>query len=277
MICKLCPKHWIKAMEMLRNNMIMSDNCFLRSELLSSHGTIGVFSLRHGGISAPPFDSLNLGSGLGDDEGNVTHNLDTLVSTASLPRTPHRAMQVHGADVLVCRGQGRPHRDRADILIGVDGATVAVRVADCVPVLLADPEAGVVAAAHAGWRGTVAQVTMHAVKAMQQHGAKPERMLACIGPCIGPCCFEIDAETANDLSQCCDGAHRFIHHVGSKMHTNLAGINAWQLRHAGITQMHIERIPVCTCCDKQRFYSWRRDSKQAGRHLAVVALPTQHK
>jgi len=182
-------------------------------------------------------------------------------------------MQVHGVDILVCQGQGKTHRDRSDILIGVDGAAVAVRVADCVPVLLADPEAGVIAAVHAGWRGTITQAAIHAVKAMQQHGAKPEHILACIGPSIGPCCFEVDATTANDLSQCCDGAHRFIHRVGNKVHANLAGINARQLKYAGITQAHIEPMPACTCCDEQRFYSWRRDGKQAGRHLAVVALP----
>ncbi|MDQ6958622.1 MAG: peptidoglycan editing factor PgeF [Mariprofundaceae bacterium] len=253
--------------------MSMSDDCFLRSELLSSHGAIGIFSSRHGGISPPPFDSLNLGSGLGDDEGNVAHNLNILTSAASLPRTPHRAIQVHGAGVLVCRNSGDQHQDQADILIGVDGAAIAVRVADCVPVLLADPEAGVIAAVHAGWRGTVAQATIHAVKAMVRHGAKPEQIFACIGPCIGPCCFEIDTNTANNLSRCCDGAHRFIHHVDNETYADLAGINARQLRCAGITQAHIERISECTCCDEQRFYSWRRDGKMAGRHLAVVALP----
>jgi len=255
-------------MEGRLNNML----CFLRSELLSSHGAIGIFSLRQGGISPPPFASLNLGSGLGDDEENVTYNLNTLINAASLPRTPHRAMQVHDVDILVCRREGKVHPDRSDILIGVEGAAVAVRVADCVPVLLADPEAGVIAAVHAGWRGTIAQAAIHAVKAMRRHGVKSKRILACIGPCIGPCCFEIDATTANDLSRCCDDAHRFIHYTGNKAHANLAGINARQLRYAGITQAHIEPMSTCTCCDEQRFYSWRRDGRQAGRHLAVVAL-----
>jgi len=251
----------------------MQVNCFLRSELLSSHGVIGAFSLRHGGVSPPPFDSLNLGYDLNDPEENVTQNMDILVRAASLPCTPHRAMQVHGTNVLACQGQGSMHQDRADILIGIDGAAVAVRVADCVPVLLADPEAKVIAAIHAGWRGTIAQAVIHAVTAMQHHGSKAERMFASIGPCIGPCCFEIDATTANDLSQCCNDAHRFIHYTGNKAHADLAGINAQQLRCAGLPQTHIEQVSACTCCDAQRFYSWRRDGEQAGRHLAVVALP----
>jgi len=251
----------------------MSELGFLRSKLLSSHGVIGIFSLRHGGISPPPFDSLNLGYGLDDPEENVMQNVDILVRAASLPCSPHRAMQVHGTDVLTCRGQGSMHQDRADILLGTDGAAVAVRVADCVPVLLADPKARVVSAIHAGWRGTIAQAVMHAVTAMQRHGAKAEHMFASIGPCIGPCCFEIDTTTANGLSQCCNDANRFIHNVGHKAHADLAGINARQLRCAGLPQTHIEQLSACTCCDAQRFYSWRRDGEQAGRHLAVAALP----
>jgi len=250
----------------------MNDASFLRSELLASHGVVGLFSLRHGGISPHPFDSLNLGSGLGDDEENMARNLRILISEAPLPCMPHRAAQVHGTDVLVCRGQGKAHQDRADILIGMEGTPVSVRVADCAPVLLADPEAAIIAAVHAGWRGTAAQAVIHAVTAMQQHGAEPARIVACIGPCIGPCCFEIDARTANALSRCCNDTDRFIHHSGNTAHADLAALNVQQLRFTGIAQTHIEQIAACTCCDEKRFYSWRRDGKQAGRHLAVVAL-----
>jgi len=250
----------------------MLNNCFLRSALLASNGAAGIFSLRHGGVSPPPFDSLNLGSGLGDNEENVTRNMNTLIRDTGLPGIPHRAVQTHGTNVLVCRNAGKMHRNQADILIGIDGAAVAVRVADCVPVLLAEPGAGVVAAVHAGWRGTTGQAVTRAVAAIQQHGAKPEKILAFIGPCIKPCCFEIDSSTAKHLSQCCNDGHRFIHYSGNKAHANLAAINAQQLRDAGITPAHIEQVSACTCCNEKRFYSWRRDGKRAGRHLAIVAL-----
>ncbi len=258
----------------------MTDTCFLHSELLAAHGAAAIFSLRHGGVSPPPFDSLNLGFGLGDDEENTAYNIETLIQKAKLPGMPHRAKQVHSEDVLVCRGQGVvPHQEQADILIGMDGASVAVCVADCVPVLLAAPAAGITAAVHAGWRGTAAQVVTRAIAAMQQYGARPKQIFASIGPCIGPCCFEIKASMVNRLAQGCSDAHRFIHHannmarINDRAHADLAGINAQQLRYAGIPQAHIEHIPMCTCCDEKRFYSWRRDGKRAGRHLAVVALP----
>jgi len=251
----------------------MTKPCYLHSELLAAHGVTAIFSLRYGGVSPSPFDSLNLGSGLGDDEKNIARNMEILIRKAGLPGAPHRAKQVHGTEVLVCRGQGIMHQEQADILMGVHGAAVGVRVADCVPVLLADPETKILAAVHAGWRGTAAQAVIHAVRAMQQHGARPVRILASIGPCIGPCCFEIDAATANKLSRCCNDGHQFIHHTDSRAHADLAGINAQQLQYAGILQTHIEQIPACTYCNKKRFYSWRRDGKRAGRHLAVVAQP----
>ncbi len=251
----------------------MPDAGFLHSKLLASHGAIGIFSLRHGGMSHPPFDSLNPGSGLGDDEENITRNMDLLIRQAGLPGIPHRARQMHGTHVLVCHGKGSPHHRHADILIGMDGASVSVRVADCVPVLLADPAARMIAAIHAGWRGTAARIVIHAVAAMQRYGANPARILAFIGPSIGSCCFEIDTSTAKRLSQCCDGAHRFIHHSENTVHADLAGINTRQLNLAGVTQSHIEQVMACTCCDEKYFYSWRRDGKQSGRHLAVVALP----
>ena len=251
----------------------MPDACFLRSELLASHGAIGIFSLRHGGISPSPFDSLNFGYGLGDMERNIEHNLDILIRHAALFCLPHRAAQVHGTGTLTCRGKGKMHWEKADILIGSGQTAVAVQVADCVPVLLAAPEAELVAAVHAGWRGTVLQAAVQAVKAMHAHGAGAGQILACIGPCIGPCCFKVDTVTAEKLADCTDGAAAFIRHRQGKTYADLAEINKTQLLLAGIKSSHIERIAACTCCDGERFYSYRRDGKQSGRHLAVVALP----
>jgi len=251
----------------------MLKDCFLRSELFTAQDFTAIFSLRHGGISPPPFDSLNLGSGLGDTEENIAQNMDILMRTAKLSRIPHQAMQVHGTNILICRGSGYTHQQQADILIGVDGAAVAVRIADCVPILLADVDSSIVAAVHAGWRGTAAQAAIHAVKAMQQQGAKQERIMAYIGPCIGVCCFEIDAATADMLVQQSDDADQFIHDADAGIYADLAGLNVQQLQYAGVQQAHIEQMSACTYCDKSHFYSWRRDGKQAGRHLAIVAPP----
>ncbi len=244
----------------------------LASQLLARHGARAAFSLRTGGVSPPPFDSLNLGEDIGDDPAHVAENLRRFASAAGLDAPPHRARQTHGVRALVCTGTGCAHADEADILIGLDGAAVAVRTADCVPVLLADVEAGVVAAVHAGWRGTAAGAAGRAVSLMRDHGALPERMVASIGPAIGPCCFEIGADTARALARDDGETRRHVRHQGGRHFADLQALNALQLRQAGLDEGRIERIVACTCCDARRFFSWRRDGAGAGRHLAVVAL-----
>ena len=144
---------------------------FMRSELFHAHGINAVFSQRAGGVSSAPFDSLNLGLGLGDSDEHVRVNLAHLCSDAGFP-VPHRSVQTHGTNVLLCRGDGTQHTSEADILITSSPlSAVAVRTADCLPILLADRESGIAAAVHAGWRGTAQSVVQKAVDAMQQLGA----------------------------------------------------------------------------------------------------------
>jgi len=252
----------------------MAEADFIRSQLLTNHGITGVFSLRSGGVSSPPFDSLNFGADLGDSDSNITQNMHTLIESTSLPSTPHQAVQVHKTELLWCSGQGEMHQQQADILLTdlIDTA-VSVRVADCLPILLADPESGIVAAVHAGWRGTAAGVAKHAIQAMLEHGAKAQNMLAALGPCIGPCCFEIGSDTAKALSMSAADASDFITRT-SGMHADLLEINRFQLLEAGLDQSRIESNKACTACEPERFFSFRRDGKRTGRQLAVVAIPS---
>jgi len=250
----------------------MAEAGFIRSQLLARHGIIGVFSLRYGGVSPPPFDSQNFGTGLGDAEVNITRNLQGLIKAASLPATPHQAAQVHKTGLLWCSGQGEMHRQQADILLADQiNTAVAVRVADCLPILLADPQAGIVAAVHAGWRGTAAGIAKVAIRAMLEHGAETKTLLATLGPCIGPCCFAIGSDTAEALARSAADAAGFIIHT-SGMHADLAEINRLQLLEAGLDESHIESNTACTACEPERFFSFRRDSQRSGRQLAVVAI-----
>lgn len=251
----------------------MADQVFFRSSLLAKHGITGIFSTRCGGISPAPFDSLNLGTDVGDNGSHVQRNLRLLMRASGLQEVPHQARQVHGIKVLPCRGQGLVHDDEADILISnARGTALAVGTADCLPILLADPEIRGIAAVHAGWRGTVKQAAIAGVAAMQQMGAEPARILASLGPCIGPCCFEIDTHTAQRLAASCPGAAEHIH-GHERPHADLAAINQAQLLLAGLSPRHIERIEDCTCCQPQRYFSYRRDGANSGRHLAIVACP----
>lgn len=256
----------------------MPDTCLLRSQLFAGHGLHGIVSLRRGGISPAPFDSMNLADNTGDDPAFVQQNLHTLLMQSGIVDEPHRTRQVHGCDALHCNGSGRMHEGTADILLSGDGSPVAVRVADCTPVLLADPRSGLIAAVHAGWRGTAANVVEHAVQALQAAGAAGPDILASIGPCIGPCCFEIGEDTARELRSCCPDAGSFVLQQGDRPHADLSGINRLQLLQAGLAAQHIEIMLAapagCTCCNSRDFFSYRRDGSSSGRHLAIVAPMT---
>jgi len=247
---------------------------FIRSPLLARHGVSGLFTLRGGGVSPVPFDSQNFGYGLGDQAAHIDKNLAMLVKEAALYGRPHQAVQVHQAGTLLCSGVGVEHKQHADILLCSEPNTpLAVRSADCLPILLADPQSGIIAAAHAGWRGTVAQVAGKAVSEMQRLGAKAERIVASLGPCIGPCCFEIGTDAAERLAGCCEGADHFI--TGNQTpHGDLWAINQLQLLQHGLKESHIELTKQCTSCNAEQFFSYRRDAGRTGRHLAVVALTT---
>ena len=255
----------------------MTEPGFIRSPLLDALGFNAIFCLRAGGVSPPPFDSLNLADDTGDDARNAARNLDMLLRAAGFSDPPHRARQVHGKAVLPCAGKGRRHERQADILLSTDGSPVAVRVADCTPVLIADAGSAHCAAVHAGWRGTAKQAVMHAVHALTQAGGDPARMAASIGPCIGPCCFEIGEEAASRLQACVEDGERHIHWKDGRCFANLAAINAAQLRSVGLRAERIDRHDgprLCTCCQEKDFFSYRRDGAASGRHLAIVAAKT---
>ncbi len=256
----------------------MAESSFLRSQLFAAHGLHGIFSLRNGGVSHAPYDSLNLADDTGDNPDNVQRNMQILLRRCGINDMPHRARQVHGCESLSCKGAGRMHNEQADILISGDGSPVAVRVADCTPILLADTSGEIVAAVHAGWRGTAAGVVMHAIQALLSTGARVENIVACVGPCIGPCCFEISLETASELRGSCAGADAFVLPGNGRLFADLAAINHLQLVQTGLGQANIETLAkspaTCTCCNAHDFFSYRRDGRGSGRHLAIVAPMT---
>ena len=246
---------------------------FLSSQLFAQHYIAGIFSQRQGGISPPPFDSLNLGLGLGDSDTNVQQNLKLLCKAADIP-IPHRSQQVHGSKHLLCHGEGLQHHQAADILITHSaGTAVAVRTADCLPILLVDPVSAIAAAVHAGWRGTVENAATTAIRQMQQLGANPEHMLASLGPAIAQDCFEVDTDTAEQLSRAHPQAADCIRYEQNKACVDLQAINVLQLQSAGLLHEHIELFPHCTVCLEKQFFSYRRDGMHTGRQLAIVALP----
>jgi purine-nucleoside/S-methyl-5'-thioadenosine phosphorylase / adenosine deaminase len=267
---------------------------FLSSRLLSAEGVVHGFSVRTGGVSRAPYDSLNLGRGVGDDPAAVEENLRRLAAAAGLsgPDAFVSAHQVHG-DRVVAGARGAPAREvlaastpeggdlgkdsdsviRADAVISLEkDAAAAVRVADCVPILLFATDVGIAAAVHSGWRGARAAIAARGVRALQRvAGADAARMVAVIGPCIERCCYEVGADLAASFR------HQFGAEVAddpgsiAKPHLDLRFCVESALRSAGVRKERIENADGCTSCDISAFFSHRRDRGNTGRHMAFIA------
>ncbi|MBI3802325.1 MAG: peptidoglycan editing factor PgeF [Nitrospirae bacterium] len=151
---------------------------------------------------------------------------------------------------------------------------ITVRTADCVPVLLYDPIRRVVSATHAGWRGTVLNIAGKAVQEMTvRYGSDPNLLLAGIGPCIGPCCYEVGKEVWGEVERkFAPGADVVFHEGDGKAKLDLARLNALQLIQAGLQADKIAFSGLCTACLPGLFYSYRRDGKKMGNMISGIML-----
>lgn len=251
----------------------------LTSPLLASLGFRHGFSTRLGGVSAPPFDSLDFAV-LREPEALRENQRRLAVAVGFEPAKLHQVTQVHGADVVVAGGDPVQWLERkADALVAEPGSdhAVAVRVADCVPVLVADPSSGRVAAVHAGWRGVEARILAAVTARMTEaEGRDTSTYAAAIGPCIGACCFETGEDVAARIaaSSSEDVVVRRDRASG-KAHVDLRKAVRVQLRALGFSDDRIDDVPSndasgCTRCDATRFYSYRRDGDASGRLVGVV-------
>ncbi|NTX03636.1 peptidoglycan editing factor PgeF [Myxococcus sp. CA040A] len=249
----------------------------MATELLTSsllpvpHG----FATRAGGVSEGPFASLNLGFSTGDDRAKVEENLRRLATAAGAPLGAlSRVSQVHGDRVLEVRVEEggdtlRPPEGEADGLwTEVPETWVAVGTADCVPVLLVDPDGRRVAAVHSGWRGTDADISARAVEALVARGARPERLLAAVGPAIQRCCYEVSAELGQRFTT--RFGSEVVAEEGGRIRLDLSRAVRLTLLGAGLRSAHVDVLQACTACEPSRFFSHRRDAGRTGRHLNLV-------
>ena len=248
---------------------------YLRADNIAvPHG----FTTRLGGVSRGHLASLNLGMNRGDDPENVVQNY-TLLTQALGCSVDDLALtnQTHSDIVLPTTraeaGKSLDHHlwPECDARITNEpGVALVVFTADCTPVLLHDPVTGAVGAAHAGWRGTAADIAGKTVRTMvTAFGCDPANIRAAIGPNIGPCCFETDADVPNALIEAYgEGARKWIRPQSSKYYVNLKEINALSLRRAGVN--HIEISQSCTVCQCDRFWSHRVTKGNRGSQGAII-------
>ncbi|MDZ4694286.1 MAG: peptidoglycan editing factor PgeF [Deltaproteobacteria bacterium] len=241
-----------------------------------SHG----FTTRAGGVSQGCYESLNVGGSWGDLEHAVATNRSRVVAASRCERF-FMGRQVHGAEVAVISERDAPEAMRGHSCDGLvtaqPGTAVAVLVADCVPIVLADPETGACAAVHAGWRGTFLGVARVAVEQLQrQFGVKPRNLCAALGPSIGPCCFEVgdDVVAAAHATLGDQAASCVTVSARGKPHVNLWRSNTLILEAAGLRPEAIDALGCCTMCDPTRFFSYRRQGRATGQHLGFIGRPS---
>lgn len=236
----------------------------------------GIFT-RQNGHSPAPYHSLNLGLGLGDDDTLVYRNRCLLTKVLGNSALVF-AHQVHGTHVLMAGADaGERSRQAASaptahqaptgdaLVTDACGQMLTIQVADCQAVLLYDPAKRVVANVHAGWRSSIGNIIGKTIARMQSaYGSKPSQILAGIGPSLGPCCAEF-VNYGDEIPR------EFWHHKVGSQHFNFWAITCEQLGQAGVRSTHVHTSGICTRCNPEVFFSYRRE-KVTGRFAAVIGL-----
>ncbi len=237
------------------------------------HGFLG----RRGGVSTGELEGLNVGFGTGDDREAIAENRARAIAAVLVGAELATVHQIHSANVVRAEKpwahDERPHADA--MVTDRPGLLLGILTADCAPVLLADAEAGVVGAAHAGWRGALAGVTDAVIGAMEDLGARRERIAAAVGPCIGRDSYEVD-ETfrANFLHADLGNQRFFARGPADKPHFDLEAYVVERLKSAGIGA--VEALGLDTYADADRFFSYRRATHRGeadyGRQIAMIGV-----
>ena len=236
------------------------------------------FTTRQGGVSEGYLASLNIGVHRGDKPENVLENLRILGDAVGFATEDLVACRQTHSDIVL--PVGRAHtgyymaegasREGDALITNTPGVGLVVFTADCTPILLQDPVTGAVGAVHAGWRGSAAGIAAKTVTAMADtYGCDPKNIRAAIGPNIGPCCFQTDADVPSAMVNALGSdAEAWIRPQGNKFYVNLKEINALWLRRAGVEQIAIS--PLCTACRQDLFWSHRKVGQQRGSQGAII-------
>ena len=234
---------------------------------------VHAFLTRLGGVSLPPFDSLNLSQVVGDDPAAVATNYERVCGALGI-RRPQMATcyQFHSADVFVVAASdgGRLVGHGDAMITDQPGVYLSMRFADCTPLLLHDPVRRAVGIAHAGWRGTLKNVAGAVVRAMVERlGCLPGDITAVVGPAIGPCCYQVGSEVIQAAEAARGDAADLLHRrAGGRAYFDLWEANRRQFVEAGVS--HVAVAGLCTACRTDHFFSHRAEQGQTGRFAALI-------
>lgn len=245
----------------------MESEVLIRSELMDEiPGLVFGMSTRLGGVSAPPF-GMNVSYRVCDNEDHVLQNRERFLGRLGI-RAERVAVpvQIHSNSIRVVSSPGTYH-DSDGLVSAWPDLYVGVTVADCVPVILVDPVNRVVAAVHAGWRGTAAQIVRVAVDVMSREcGTEPGDIVAYLGPAAGVCCYEVGEEVASRFPG------ETVVRRGAAIYLDVRKANRLQLLESGVLAARIEESTLCTISEETLLHSYRRDGSRSGRMMAVVGF-----
>lgn len=251
---------------------------------LEQDGFVNGFSTRLGGVSDMPQNALSLAGFNDDTAANILENRRRFLKLFSGEWELAGCWQVHGADVRVVESleDAKPAENAlgdtiyCDVIVSATpGVLAGVKTADCVPVLIGDPETRAFAAVHAGWRGTLATAVIVAVERMKErYGAKPENMRAAIGASAGPCCYEVGSDVIEGFSnRFPDAGKLFTPTRPGHALIDLLLANRDQLISTGVSAERIHTAPLCTMCRTDLFFSYRKEKSlhgKVGRLMSVI-------
>ena len=229
------------------------------------------FLTRNGGSSPPPFHSLNLSTATGDSEEHLSENISVIASAFHFePEGLVLLHQEHRDRILVLKGCGERYSSDSDydaVLTHSPDRILAIKTADCLPILVVDRVKKVIAAIHAGRQGTALQITRKAIRRMgAEFGCFPKDLSVALGPSIGACCYEIDEKVFLP-----EWESFAVPKKDGKWMIDLAGINMDQMRKEGIREDQISCIDLCTRCHPDLFFSYRGEG-QTGRQLSFIGI-----
>jgi YfiH family protein len=245
-------------------------------EALAGHRELvhAVFT-RLGGVSASPYEALNIGHAVGDDPHAVQANHRLVYETLGLSSADVvTARQVHsnGVALVDAKDAGRVVPETDALVTAVPGVFLLLRFADCLPILLYDPEKRIVGIGHAGWRGTAATVAQQMILVMVESlGSDPAQLIASLGPAIGPCCYRVGEDVVEAIAPTLQDRQRAIQHWGNGAFSlDLWEANQQHLLSQGVRSVETSRI--CTACHAGEFFSHRADGGTTGRFAAIIGM-----
>jgi YfiH family protein len=257
--------------------MVTPDKMKLSAPGLDAAGVRHGFFTRQGGVSTGIYASLNCGPGSRDAPENVAQNRARVAELLGVEANRLLTLfQMHGTEAVVAEKPWKTLPEADAIVTAKPGLAIGILTADCAPVLFCDAKAGVIGAAHAGWRGALSGIVEATVKAMEKLGARPERIVAAIGPAISQKAYEVGAEfVAQFVAEEPESASFFLTDEGSgEPHFDLVAYVGARLERAGVGA--IDDLGICTYCEETRLFSYRRSQHHGeddyGRQISAIVL-----